>query len=565
MCARNREIPDLTGPAVALRGTSSPPPSAGAVQGDATPDTSSVDRRTFFRVFGTGTLSMVAEVAEAAGIATALSRGTAAVAAMAGGIAGDPGAGAGRPAPGLRAGGERLEGATAPSSAAVTPSSAAANAGMPGDGSTVAPPPVAPSAWIPGDIATAAPSAWIPGDIATAVAARAADSPDYRSPFRLVGDQLYVLDQRVLPDQVEEVVCRNAADVCFHMRAMTARGGPLLAQLAAYGIALTARDVEDQRWRERRTALRRAKQALLLARPSARMVRSTLERLEATWLRFGADMHGSVTADALRHEADVLAMAAALDQATIARELADLLRRHADAAAQSPERRPLNVLVHGDPGALTSGTGGAALAAIGMLVGAGRPVRVWLTETRPQLEGLRLAAWELRLAGIDHTIVTDSAVAWLLEHEPVDAVLLGADWIASNGDAANVVGSRTVAELASLGLRDGRRPPVYVCAPIGTVDLGTPGGRAIPREDRAGCELSTYLAGLSVPAEHLLNPAVDVVPADRISAFITEEGVLRPPYGASLAASVAAREARQPPLQTPPLGPRPDRAPANAG
>ena len=520
MTARNREIPQVNGAPTPLRDTSSPPQGPDVVEGGATRERS-VDRRTFFRVFGRQTLSMVADVAD---VAASLSRGPATLAAMAGRVPGEPASGAERSALTLGAEAEPARGTAASAS------------------------PVGPSAWIP-------------GDVTGTMLAGALNPFAHRNPFRLVGDELHVLDQRVLPDRLEEVVCRNAADVAFHMRALTVRGGPLLAQLAACGIALTARDVEDLRWRDRRAELRRAKRALLLARPSVRMVHPILERLEATWLRFGADIHGSMTADVLRQEAEVLAMATALDQATIARALADLLASHADAAARSRERRGLSLLVHGDPGALSTGTVGAVMAALRVLADEGRHVRVWLTETRPHFEGLRLAAWELRLAGIEHMIVTDSAAAWLLEHEPVDAVLLGADWIASNGDAANVVGSRTVAELASLGLRDGRRVPVYICAPIGTIDLRTRGGRAIPRENRAGLELSTYLAGLRVPPQHLVNPAVDVVPADRIHAFVTEEGVLRPPYPASLAAGVAASEAKVPPLPTPPLQQDPSRAP----
>jgi methylthioribose-1-phosphate isomerase len=217
--------------------------------------------------------------------------------------------------------------------------------------------------------------------------------------------------------------------------------------------------------------------------------------------------------------------------------MAELLRQ--------PNGEVVRVLVHGDPGTLTSGMIGTALAAIQQLAVEGHPIKVWVTETRPFLEGARLAAWELRLAGIEHTVLPDSAVAWLLEHEPVDAVLLGAEWIAANGDTANVVGSRAVAELATLGLRDGVPVPVYVCAPVASIGLDAKNGKSIPPDMRPGRDLATFQTGFKPPREGLLNPAVDVVPAARITAFVTEEGVLGAPFGKRLADVVAASAARR--------------------
>ena len=142
----------------------------------------------------------------------------------------------------------------------------------------------------------------------------------------------------------------------------------------------------------------------------------------------------------MRREADTLAIDAMTDHAAIAQHLAALLPR--------PTGRPLHLLVHGNPGLLSCGQVATALGAITLLSSEGRELHVWVTETRPYLDGARLAAWELSNAGIEHTVLPDTAVAYLLDHEDIDAVLVGAETIAANGDTANVVGSQAVAELA---------------------------------------------------------------------------------------------------------------------
>jgi methylthioribose-1-phosphate isomerase len=361
--------------------------------------------------------------------------------------------------------------------------------------------------------------------------------PQFRSPYRVTSDMLYVLDQRLVPDRLEEIACRRGADVAFLMRTMAVTGGPLLAQVASYGLALTALEVANRRWQERSAELRRATQVMTFARPSARMVRWAMDRLEPIWKASEHDLLGINAASAIRAEAEAIASEASIGNSEIARTMAELLRQ--------PNGEVVRVLVHGDPGTLTSGMAGTGLAAIQQLASEGHPIKVWLTETRPFLDGARLAAWELRLAGIEHTVLPDSAVAWLLEHEPVDAVLLGAEWIAANGDTANVVGSRAVAELASLGLQDGVPVPVYVCAPAASIGLDTPDGRAIPPDMRPGRDLAAFQSGFKPPREGLLNPAVDMVPGARISAFVTDEGVLGVPFETSLAQAVAARDARR--------------------
>jgi len=150
-------------------------------------------------------------------------------------------------------------------------------------------------------------------------------------------------------------------------------------------------------------------------------------------------------------------------------------------------------------------------------------VHVFVDETRPYLQGSRLTAWELGQAGVPHTVIADSAAGWVFATRGVDAVLVGADRIAANGDTANKIGTYSLAVLAAHhGL------PLYVVAPTSSVDLETPTGAGIPIELRPGAEISTRFEAR--------NPAFDVTPAALIAAIVTEHGVQRAPYGASLAA-----------------------------
>ncbi len=157
--------------------------------------------------------------------------------------------------------------------------------------------------------------------------------------------------------------------------------------------------------------------------------------------------------------------------------------------------------------------------------------RVYVTETRPLLQGARLTAWELQRDGIPFTLVVDSATGSLLRRGLVQAVVVGADRIAANGDVANKIGTYALAVLAK---ENG--VPFYVAAPTSTIDLNTPDGDEIPIEERASDEV-TSLAGAATtaPGTTAANPAFDVTPADCVSAIITENGVARPPYEASLA------------------------------
>jgi methylthioribose-1-phosphate isomerase len=427
---------------------------------------SSVDRRSFFRAFSRQTVTTVAQVA---GMANAVQRST--TAAMVGAV----GYGLGNPA-------QNAARLSAPTANAVI------------------------------------------GAPDTAIAA---DEPPFRSPYRLIDGTLHVLDQRQLPDRLEEIACVRAADVAFQMRMLAVNGGPLLGQLAAYGFALTGAEAAAWPASRRRAELRRASQLLTYARPAARPVRAALGRLEAiaTEMDPGVEdfeMTGPALAEALMTEANAIASEAAIAHAAIAQHTAALLR--------PADGQPLRVLIVGDPGLLTSGQVGTGIPALQLLAQSGVDVQVRVAEGSPRLDGARLASWELRLAGIDHTIVADTAVAWLLATQPIDAVLMAAEWIAPDGDVIATIGGRAVAELAAARLYPDIETQVYILAPTSCIGPDTFAATSEPAEHRASRELISDRGSAGHRGASGLNPAVELIPSSRISAIVTEDGVHRAPF-----------------------------------
>ena len=356
----------------------------------------------------------------------------------------------------------------------------------------------------------------------------------FRTAFRMDGDRLVLIDQRRLPDQLLEYSCASAGEVAQAIQDMVIRGAPAMGQAAALGLALTAHAMRDNTPFIRRATLRGAATALVNARPTAANVRWAVDRLMARFDELGDPPDdGHAVADVLRQEADTIVFEAAADHERLARFGLDLLPEVAD--------RPLQVLTHCNTGPLACGQFGTALGIVQVALHVGRPIEVFVDETRPYLQGSRLTAWELAQAGVPYTVLADSAAGWLMARGDVDAVLVGADRVAANGDAANKIGTYPLAVLAAR-----HRVPFYVCAPLSSVDLATPDGSAIQIEQRAGEEV-TALRGISIaPAgSRALNPAFDVTPAELITAIVTEEGVLRSPFESGLRGAFVAGRARK--------------------
>ena len=301
---------------------------------------------------------------------------------------------------------------------------------------------------------------------------------------------LHLLDQRVLPRRVETVRCTTATEAAEAIRTMVVRGAPAIGITAAYGMALAARNEAD---------LHQAAKALLEARPTAVNLRWAVDQMLAC-----APDRIEASACAL-HEADI--------------QICKRIGAHG--AALLPESARL--MTHCNAGALATGGWGTALGVVRSAAAAQGVHTVYANETRPYLQGARLTAWELHRDRIPVTLITDNAAASVMAEGHVDAIVVGADRVAANGDVANKIGTLGLAILARhYGI------PFYVAVPKSTLDLRCPTGADIPIEQRHASEVKGH-AGVVWAAEvDIHNPAFDVTPASLVTAWITEDGLWRP-------------------------------------
>jgi methylthioribose-1-phosphate isomerase len=333
-------------------------------------------------------------------------------------------------------------------------------------------------------------------------------------------DRLLVLDQRRLPAQEQWLCCRTVRDVADAIAGLAVRGAPAIGSAVAFGLALATRDIDDGgRLREDFDG---ASAMLLATRPTAVNLQRALaggrEVFEAA-LRAGA---GDVGAAMLRWAQEMV-----VEQLDVDRRLAE----HGMTLLQAGDR----ALTHCHTGRIATGGLGTAAAVLEAAHRNGRLAMVWVDETRPLLQGARLTAWELGRAGVPYTLVTDSSAGLLMARGLVDAVFVGADRIAANGDVANKIGTYTVAVLARH-----HEIPFYVVAPRSTLDPGTACGDDIVLEERDPGEVTAFGATPTAPDDaRALNMAFDVTPSDLVSAIVTEVGVLRAPYDRSIGRALA--------------------------
>jgi methylthioribose-1-phosphate isomerase len=328
---------------------------------------------------------------------------------------------------------------------------------------------------------------------------------------------LELLDQRLLPDRTDYLRCDSAQSVAQAIHALVVRGAPAIGCAAAYGIALEAQRLRQSTPREFDAGLTAAFDILAASRPTAVNLAWALARMRG---ETGAAASGNPS-----QMADHLLAAAhriTADDLEINRALG------AHGAALLPDAAC--VMTHCNAGALATAGHGTALGVIRSAIAAGKRVEVIANETRPFLQGARLTAWELQQDGIPVTLIADSAAGYLMGTRKVDAVIVGADRVAANGDVANKIGTYMMAVLAR---RHGI--PFYVACPRSTIDLDTPSGADIPIEERAVDEVAGYRDVRWAPAQvRIANPVFDITPAELVSALITETGVLRSPDRSAL-------------------------------
>jgi methylthioribose-1-phosphate isomerase len=326
------------------------------------------------------------------------------------------------------------------------------------------------------------------------------------------------IDQTKLPTEEIYVTCKDYEEVANAISTMIVRGAPAIGVAAAMGVALGALQSRATTVPELEREFDVICDAIASTRPTAvnlfwaiRRMRDKFDELRSLPLE---NIRAELVAEAQRmHVEDIAANKA------MGRNGAVLLPNSG------------GILTHCNAGALATAGYGTALGVIRAAVESGKKLSVFADETRPFLQGSRLTAWELMKDGIPTTLIADNMAGTMMRQGKIDAVIVGADRIAANGDVANKIGTYTVAVLAKEhGI------PFYVAAPTSTVDLNTPDGSRIPIEQRASTEV-THLAGTQIApdAVRVENPAFDVTPSKYVAAIITERGVARAPYEESLA------------------------------
>ena len=336
------------------------------------------------------------------------------------------------------------------------------------------------------------------------------------------GDSLRLLDQTRLPVEVTYLDLRDWRDVIIAIQRLQVRGAPAIGVAGAFALVLAARELLHEGAERFRDDLADAARQIVGARPTAVNLAWGVARAERA-------------ASAARTPAEALAL---LEAEAIAIRDEDIQANRAIGSyGAGLLEAGSTVLTHCNAGALATAGYGTALGIVRTAWTQGRLRGVIATETRPLLQGARLTAWELAQEGVPVTVIVDSAAGSLFQAGRIDAVVVGADRIAANGDVANKIGTYTLSVLARA-----HGVPFYVAAPTSTIDLDTPTGGEIPIEERPALEVSALMGAAATPeGVPVLNPAFDVTPADQVTAIITEAGVARPPSREALQRMMASR------------------------
>jgi methylthioribose-1-phosphate isomerase len=349
------------------------------------------------------------------------------------------------------------------------------------------------------------------------------DPATYRALTRAPGLRaIDIIDQRALPHAQVTIRIADADAAAMAIRAMWVRGAPLIGAVGAYGLALALdADAGD-------AALAKACTTLDATRPTAINLRWALDRVRAVV----APLAPGQRADAAWHEADAIAAEDVAINHAIGVHGLELLREIARRKAG-----PVNVMTHCNAGALAACGWGTATAPVFLAHSEGIPIHVWVSETRPRLQGANLTAWELAQRGIPHTLFVDGASGLLMRRGDVDVVFVGADRVARNGDVCNKIGTYDKALAAA-----DNGVPFYAAVPSPTLDFALRSGDTIPIEVRDGSEVlavtghdedgQSVTVKLTPPGTQAINYAFDVTPARLLTGLVTERGIVDATTGA---------------------------------
>ncbi|MGI5891319.1 MAG: S-methyl-5-thioribose-1-phosphate isomerase [Bacillota bacterium] len=329
---------------------------------------------------------------------------------------------------------------------------------------------------------------------------------------------LLILDQTLLPNEEKVLRLTKKEEIWHAINILQVRGAPAIGIAAALGLAIIAKQIKTTYYHEFIEKLQEAKAYLASSRPTAVNLFWALNRLEALALN---KSHLSVeeVKEALLSEA----LAMLEEDVEVCRKIGEY-----GLTLLQPN---MGILTHCNAGQLATILYGTALAPVYLGQEKGYNFRLFADETRPLLQGARLTAYELTKAGVDTTLICDNMAATVMKNGWIQAILVGCDRVAANGDAANKIGTLGVAILAKY-----YNIPFYVCAPTSTIDMATSTGSAIHIEERDAEEVSQmwYKKPMAPPAAKIFNPAFDVTDSSLISAIITEKGIVRAPYHVNL-------------------------------
>lgn len=336
----------------------------------------------------------------------------------------------------------------------------------------------------------------------------------YMSSFKTIewkDNKVIMIDQTKLPNEEVYLKCQTYEDVADAIKRMVIRGAPAIGVAAAMGIALGAIKIETRDRAKFLGEVNKITDVILATRPTAVNLFWAGKRM----LRVLDEQEGNI---------DQIKTRLVQEANNILEEDIDTCRNIGRIGAELIKDNSV-VLTHCNAGALATAGYGTALGVVRCAYEAGKNIKVIATETRPFLQGARLTAWELHKDGIPVSLITDNMVGHIMSKGMVDAVVLGADRIARNGDFANKIGTYSISVLAkSHGI------PFYVAAPISTIDYDCPEGSSIPIEERNAAEVTHILGNRIAPDVNVYNPAFDITPSENISSIITEKAVVREPF-----------------------------------
>lgn len=320
---------------------------------------------------------------------------------------------------------------------------------------------------------------------------------------------LKILDQTKIPNVTEFLEITKIEDAWDAIKQLKVRGAPAIGIAAAYGLLLGIKNAPESSFENFYPVFKKQSDYLATSRPTAVNLFWALKRMDDRVLR-DKELSVSKLKEALENEAHLIRSEDEEVCRTIGEHALTLLKDG------------MGILTHCNAGGIATARYGTALAPLYLAKEKGWDIKVFADETRPLLQGARLTAWELMQSGIDVTLITDNMAAMVMQKGWVQAVIVGCDRVAANGDVANKIGTYGVALLAKA-----HNIPFYVAAPMSTIDLGTKTGADIPIEEREAAEITEGFGKRTAPeGVKVFNPAFDVTPHEYITAIITEKGIL---------------------------------------